>query len=95
MNDFNLMMAQIGVYTLNQENGKFVFFANNSANIYDALRKWKDGAKEGIYPQPVQGSFIIQRISGPAPSLRVYVLCRRVPGLTSNVDIITWEEVTV
>lgn len=95
MNDFNLMMAQNGIYTLNQENGKFVFFATNSANIYVALRKWKDCANSGIYPQPVQGSFIIHRISSPVPSLRVYVLCRRVPGLASNIDIITWEEVTI
>lgn len=95
MNDFNLMMAQRGIYTLNQENGKFVFFATNSANIYEALRKWKEGANIGIYPQPAQGSFVITRISNPEPSLRVYVLCRRVPGLVSNIDIITWEEVTI
>lgn len=95
MNDFNLMMAKKGVYTINYENGKFVFFATNSANIYEALRDWKNGANNGIYPQPVQGSFIIQRMSSPVPSLRVYVLCRRVPGRASNIDIITWEEVTV
>lgn len=28
MNDFNLMLAEYGVYTINQENGKFVFFAS-------------------------------------------------------------------
>lgn len=95
MKDFNLMMAQNGIYTLNQENGKFVFFAPNPPNIYDALRKWKDGANSGIYPQPTQGSFLICRTSKPVPSLRVYVLCRRVPGLTSNIDIVTWEEVTI
>lgn len=26
------MMAQHGIYTLNQENGKFVFFASNNVN---------------------------------------------------------------
>lgn len=32
MNDFNLMMAKNGIYTLNQENGKFVFFASYNVN---------------------------------------------------------------
>lgn len=95
MDDFNLMLAKYGVYTINQENGKFVFFASNPNNIYTALSNWKAGAKKGIYPPVTQGSFLIVRKTEPVSLLSVYVLCRDVPGYVSNTDIIEWKEVTI
>ena len=95
MNDFNLMLAEHGLYAINQENGKFVFFASNSGYIYEALRNWIEGAKKGIYPPVVQGSFLISRQTEPEFNLSVYVLCREVPGYVSGTDIITWKEVTL
>lgn len=95
MNDFNLMLAEYGIYAINQENGKFVFFASDSRNVFEALSTWKDGAKKGIYPPLVQGSFLIDRNTEPERSLRVYVLCREVSGYVSSSDIISWKEVTI
>lgn len=95
MNDFNLMLAEHGIYVINQENGKFVFFAYQPDNIYEVLIYWKDGAKKGIYPPPVQGSFLIYRNTEPKKVLDVYVLCREVPGYVSNTDIMTWKKVTL
>lgn len=71
------------------------FFASDHSNIYTALSNWKDGAKKGIYPPVVQGSFIIVRETDPESSLSVYVLCREVPGYVSGADIIVWKEVTI
>lgn len=95
MNDFNLMLAEYGIYVINQENGKFVFFAYASSNIYKALTEWKDGAKKGIYPPLVQGSFLISRKTEPELALEVYVLCREVPGYVSATDIMSWKQVTI
>lgn len=95
MNDFNLMLAEYGIYAINQENGKFVFFASDSTNVIKSLSTWKDDAKKGIYPPVVQGSFLIARNTEPESSLRVYVLCREVPGYVSSSDIISWKEVTI
>lgn len=91
MNDFNLMLAEYGIYVINQENGKFVFFAYDSSDFYEALTKWEDGAKKGIYPPLVQGSFLIARMTEPKHVLNVYVLCREVPGYVSNNDIMKWK----
>ena len=71
------------------------FFATDPRDIDTALSNWKDGAKRGIYPPLVQGSFLIVRTTEPEFSLRVYVLCRVVPGFVSSTDNITWEEVTI
>lgn len=95
MNDFNLMLAESGIYVINQENGKFVFFASNPFNINEVLSNWKVGAKKGIYPPVVQGSFLIVRKTEPEFVLKVYVLCREVSGYVSNTDIISWKEVTL
>ena len=95
MNDFNLMLAEHGVYAINQENGKFVFFASSYVYAYEALEQWKAGAKIGIYPPLVQGSFLIVRQTEPNLKLSVFVLCREVPTLTSNIDFISWKEVTL
>ena len=95
MNDFNLMLSKYGIYAINQENGKFVFFASDPSSIYEALGNWKDGANKGIYPPLVQGSFIIVRRTDPEFALNVYVLCREVPGYVSSVDAMTWKEVTL
>ena len=95
MNDFNLMLAKYGLYAINQENGKFVFFASDSHYEYEALSNWKEGAKKGIYPPVVQGSFLISRQTEPEFNLSVYVLCREVPGYASDTDIISWKEVTL
>lgn len=95
MNDFNLLLAKHGIYAINQENGKFVFFASDPDSYDTTLREWKDGAKIGIYPPLVQGSFLILRRTEPELKLSVYVLCRDVSGYVTNTDIISWKEVTL
>lgn len=95
MNDFNLMLAEHGVYAINQVNGKFVFFASRYDYAYEALEQWKAGTKIGIYPPLVQGSFLIVRQTEPNFKLSVFVLCRDVPGLASSIDSISWKEVTL
>lgn len=63
--------------------------------IFIQQQKWKEGAKIGIYPPIVLGSFLISRLSEPEYKLSVYVLCREIPGFTSSSDVITWKEVTI